>query len=202
LSIPVYTIFKNLTIILIAYGEVIWFGGKVTRLTLASFGLMVFSSIIAAYGDISRHMAMSVLSMPHSSDSLAGGSVDPVTHAMKPAYDVLGAEKAKIAAAYDAGQGDAVLDGMGSIINSGYVWMFLNCLCSAAFVLGMRGRMKSANIKEWETCLLNNILSIPVLLVMSFVSPYSSARTIALIRILLRVQLVEDWSQANFARNL
>lgn len=41
LSIPVYTIFKNLTIILIAYGEVIWFGGRVTGLTLVSFLLMV-----------------------------------------------------------------------------------------------------------------------------------------------------------------
>ncbi|KAL3431562.1 GDP-mannose transporter 1 [Aspergillus tetrazonus] len=52
LSIPVYTIFKNLTIILIAYGEVLWFGGSVTNLTLFSFGLMVFSSIIAAWADI------------------------------------------------------------------------------------------------------------------------------------------------------
>lgn len=41
LSVPVYTIFKNLTIILIAYGEVLWFGGIVTPLTLVSFGLMV-----------------------------------------------------------------------------------------------------------------------------------------------------------------
>lgn len=59
LSIPVYTIFKNLTIILIvsmlrlasisgiafipaqAYGEVIWFGGRVTGLTFVSFILMV-----------------------------------------------------------------------------------------------------------------------------------------------------------------
>lgn len=40
LRIPVYTIFKNLTIILIAYGEVIWFGGSVTRMMLISFGLM------------------------------------------------------------------------------------------------------------------------------------------------------------------
>lgn len=32
LSIPVYTIFKNLTIILIAYGEVLWFGGSVTTM--------------------------------------------------------------------------------------------------------------------------------------------------------------------------
>lgn len=52
LSVPVYTIFKNLTIIAIAYGEVLWFGGSVTPLTLLSFGLMVLSSIIAAWADI------------------------------------------------------------------------------------------------------------------------------------------------------
>ncbi|KAF8633246.1 hypothetical protein AX15_001441 [Amanita polypyramis BW_CC] len=53
LSIPVYTIFKNLTIILIAYGEVLWFGGRVTTLTLVSFLFMVISSIIAAWSDVS-----------------------------------------------------------------------------------------------------------------------------------------------------
>lgn len=53
LSIPVYTIFKNLTIILIAYGEVLWFGGKVTTMALGSFLLMVLSSVIACYGDSS-----------------------------------------------------------------------------------------------------------------------------------------------------
>ncbi|WRT69227.1 GDP-mannose transporter 1 [Kwoniella shivajii] len=53
LSIPVYTIFKNLTIILIAYGEVFMFNGNVTGLTLCSFALMVGSSIIAAWADIS-----------------------------------------------------------------------------------------------------------------------------------------------------
>jgi GDP-mannose transporter len=52
LSIPVYTIFKNLTIILIAYGEVLWFGGTVTSMALFSFGLMVLSSVIAAWADI------------------------------------------------------------------------------------------------------------------------------------------------------
>lgn len=40
LPIPVYTIFKNLTIILIAYGEVLWFGGSVTSMMMISFGLM------------------------------------------------------------------------------------------------------------------------------------------------------------------
>lgn len=57
LSIPVYTIFKNLTIILIAYGEVLWFGGSVTPMALFSFGLMVVSSIIAAWADIQHAMS-------------------------------------------------------------------------------------------------------------------------------------------------
>lgn len=52
LSIPVYTIFKNLTIILTAYGEVLWFGGSISSMTLFSFGLMVLSSIVAAWADI------------------------------------------------------------------------------------------------------------------------------------------------------
>src|SRR3954470_12430721 len=52
LSVPVYTIFKNLAIIVTAYGEVIWFGGSVTPSALASFGLMVLSSVVAAWADI------------------------------------------------------------------------------------------------------------------------------------------------------
>lgn len=52
LSVPVYTIFKNLTIIVIAYGEILWFGGSVTPLLLLSFGFMVLSSIVAAWADI------------------------------------------------------------------------------------------------------------------------------------------------------
>lgn len=52
LTVPVYTIFKNLTIIVIAYGEVLWFNGRVTPMALLSFGLMVMSSIIAALSDI------------------------------------------------------------------------------------------------------------------------------------------------------
>jgi multidrug transporter EmrE-like cation transporter len=53
LSVPVYTIFKNLTIIVTAYGEVLWFGGSVRPLALLSFGLMVLSSVIAAWADTS-----------------------------------------------------------------------------------------------------------------------------------------------------
>ncbi|KAF4595397.1 GDP-mannose transporter [Ophiocordyceps camponoti-floridani] len=51
LSVPVYTIFKNLTIIVIAYGEMLWFGGSVSPLSLVSFVLMVSSSMLAAWAD-------------------------------------------------------------------------------------------------------------------------------------------------------
>ncbi|KAK4510586.1 uncharacterized protein ATC70_005017 [Mucor velutinosus] len=53
LPIPVYTIFKNLTIILIAYGEVLWFGGNVTSMMMMSFGLMTLSSVVAGWNDVS-----------------------------------------------------------------------------------------------------------------------------------------------------
>ena len=64
ISIPTYTIFKNLTIILIAYGEVLWFGGSVTGLALLSFGLMVLSSVVSAWADISAALG-SYSSAPH-----------------------------------------------------------------------------------------------------------------------------------------
>ncbi|CCF60337.1 hypothetical protein KAFR_0J02730 [Kazachstania africana CBS 2517] len=51
LAVPIYTIFKNLTIILIAYGEVLFFGGNVTAMELSSFLLMVLSSVVATLGD-------------------------------------------------------------------------------------------------------------------------------------------------------
>ncbi|KAJ5150506.1 UAA transporter [Penicillium coprophilum] len=134
LSIPVYTIFKNLTIILIAYGEVLWFGGSVTNLTLFSFGLMVFSSLIAAWADI------------------------------KHAVESTGDTSSKV-----------------STLNAGYVWMLINCLCTSSYVLGMRKRIKLTNFKDFDTMFYNNLLSIPVLIVLTL--------------------LVEDWSSANLARN-
>ncbi|KAK9371348.1 hypothetical protein V1509DRAFT_614393 [Lipomyces kononenkoae] len=136
LSIPVYTIFKNLTIILIAYGEVLWFGGSVTGLALFSFGLMVLSSIVAAWADIRN------------------------------AIESYGSEGASsnIAA-----------------LNAGYIWMFTNCAASAAYVLGMRKRIKLTNFKDFDTMFYNNLLSIPVLLACSL--------------------LLEDWSVENINRN-
>lgn len=59
LSVPVFTIFKNVTIILIAYGEVIWFQGTITPLILFSFGLIILSSVVAAWSDISSAAVVS-----------------------------------------------------------------------------------------------------------------------------------------------
>ncbi|CDO77653.1 hypothetical protein BN946_scf184969.g4 [Trametes cinnabarina] len=145
LSIPVYTIFKNLTIILIAYGEVIWFGGRVTALTLVSFILMVVSSIIAAWADIS--------------DALVVG--DPaVTEATSVFANVSGAI---------------------TKMNVGYLWMFLNCATSAAYVLTMRKRIKVTGFSDWDTMFYNNLLSIPVLGIASIIA--------------------EDWGYENLSLN-
>jgi GDP-mannose transporter len=108
LSIPVYTIFKNLTIILIAYGEVLWFGGSVTPMALFSFGLMVLSSVIAAWADIK--------------------------HALEFHGQMSAEATARIAT-----------------LNAGYIWMLTNCLCTAAYVLGMRKRIKLTNFKDFDS---------------------------------------------------
>ncbi len=108
LSVPVYTIFKNLTIILIAYGEVLWFGGSVTNMALLSFGLIVLSSVIAAWSDVQHALATH------------GQSNDKATEAI-------------------------------STLNAGYIWMMLNCFCSAAYVLSMRKRIKLTNFKDFDS---------------------------------------------------
>ncbi|KAG9065826.1 GDP-mannose transporter into the lumen of the Golgi [Linnemannia hyalina] len=95
LSIPLYTIFKNLTIILIAYGEVL-------------------SSVIAGWSDLKSF---------------------------------------------------APSDGI--VFNIGYFWMGLNCFSSAGYVLYMRKRIKYFNFKDFDTVYYNNILSLPVMLVLS-----------------------------------
>ncbi len=109
LSIPVYTIFKNLTIILIAYGEVLWFGGSVSSMALFSFGLMVFSSVIAAWADI-KH------------------ALESHGHATSPAV----AQQL-------------------ATLNSGYIWMFANCISTACYILGMRKRIKLTNFKDFDS---------------------------------------------------
>jgi GDP-mannose transporter len=155
LSVPVYTIFKNLTIIVIAYGEVLWFGGKVTRLLLLSFGLMALSSIVAAWADIQA----AINGIGHSEDTSVAIST----------------------------------------LNAGYMWMGLNVLCTASYVLGTRKTINSLNFKDWDskfliTCRIvtptdqnqpamfyNNLLSLPIIIICSLVT--------------------EDWSSENLAKN-
>ncbi len=55
LSVPVFTIFKNLTIIIVAYAETNVFGGHVTRLMLASFLLMVHYILVFLILYIMQH---------------------------------------------------------------------------------------------------------------------------------------------------
>lgn len=110
LSIPVYTIFKNLTIILIAYGEVLWFGGSVSGMSLLSFGLMVLSSVVAAWADITHALNA------HAGDAVTGEAAEKL-----------------------------------ATLNAGYIWMGLNCFCSAGYVLGMRKRIKLTNFKDFDS---------------------------------------------------
>lgn len=147
LSVPVFTIFKNLTIIVIAYGEVLWFGGRMTSLMLLAFGLIVLSSVVAAWADIQAVLADAGSSSgePTSSSDLRQAS-------------------------------DAV-----STLNAGYGWMGLNVFCAAAFVLGMRRRIKNMGFSDWDTMFYNNALTIPVLVIGTV--------------------LTEDWSGDNVARN-
>lgn len=55
LSIPIYTIFKNLTIIIIAYGEKFFYGDHTNVLGFVSFILILFSSTIAYLGDVKSY---------------------------------------------------------------------------------------------------------------------------------------------------
>ncbi|KAJ3002042.1 GDP-mannose transporter into the lumen of the Golgi, partial [Thoreauomyces humboldtii] len=53
LSIPLFTIFKNLTIIIIAYSERTFMrGSPVTSLMMVAFGMMLTSSLVAGWADI------------------------------------------------------------------------------------------------------------------------------------------------------
>lgn len=108
LSIPVYTIFKNLTIILIAYGEVLWFGGAVSSMALLSFGLMVLSSVVAAWADIKHALESHGTASSAATEQLA-------------------------------------------TLNAGYLWMLMNCLSTASYVLGMRKRIKLTNFKDFDS---------------------------------------------------
>ncbi|KAF9981992.1 GDP-mannose transporter into the lumen of the Golgi [Modicella reniformis] len=90
LSIPVYTIFKNLTIILIAYGEVLWFGTKVTPLMLLSFAFMRMHKTIDA-PDVRSALIVAILLSGVSSFLISYGSAWCVRCTSSTTYSMVGA---------------------------------------------------------------------------------------------------------------
>ncbi|WFD44399.1 GDP-mannose transporter into the lumen of the Golgi [Malassezia psittaci] len=164
MDIPIYTIFKNLTIILIAYGEMIWFGGRITRMIFTSFVLMVLSSVVAAWPDISGSFSSSSTQL----HSRAQPSNALGLYSALPTMPTSNASAAQSSNWSNLGQ-------------NGYLWMLTNCMVSAAYVLVMRKRIKLTGFKDWDTMFYNNLLSIPVLIIMSFA--------------------VENWSTETLQRN-
>ena len=49
-----------------------------------------------------------------------------------------------------------------------YGWMIANCFSSAFFALTMRYKIKEFGFKDFDTVFYNNLLSVPILLVCSF----------------------------------
>lgn len=66
--------------------------------------------------------------------------------------------------------------------NVGYLWMLINCVATATYLLTMRKRIKLTGFKDWDSMMYNNLLSIPILVLASI--------------------LFEDWGSASLARNL
>jgi GDP-mannose transporter len=100
-----------------AYGEVIWFGGRVTALTLLSFFFMVRGSPSACAWGISnfRQVLSSIIAAWSDVSSAISDSLPAVSD----------------------GASFASLQGMASVVhklNVGYLWMLTNCLTSAAYV--------------------------------------------------------------------
>lgn len=156
LPVPIYTIFKNLTIILIAYGEVLFFGGRVTTLELGAFMLMVLSSVVATVGD------------------------NQAKHELgKRLVEKAAANVASTANAGVASTAAAAAASVSSSINIGYFWMLGNCVSSALFVLVMRMRIKLTNFKDFDTMFYNNAVALPILLISSFVLEDWSSENIA-----------------------
>lgn len=89
LAVPIYTIFKNLTIILIAYGEVLFFGGSVTSMELSSFLLMVLSSVVATWGDQQALAAKAASSLNETVSAFNIGYVWMFTNCISSALFVL-----------------------------------------------------------------------------------------------------------------
>lgn len=102
LSVPMVTIFKNFTTIMITMGDYLLFKHPLSMGIMFSLSLMLFGSIVAALNDLE--------------------------------FTALG-----------------------------YLWMIVNCVVSAAYVLYIRAAMKGTKLSEFGNVYYNNALSIPLL---------------------------------------
>ncbi|KAF9221414.1 UDP-galactose transporter [Gyrodon lividus] len=157
LSIPVYTIFKNLTIILIAYGEVMWFNGRITGLTMIAFLLMVLSSVLAAWTDVNN--------VTDTSNDLP-----PASAAIGVGLDIM----STMAQRLNIGYCWMLLN---CLTSAGYASPSLSCtfkkkemlMVTCRQVLLMRKRIKATGFSDWDSMFYNNMLSTPVLVVFSVI---------------------------------
>lgn len=108
LTVAMFTVFKNLTIIIIALGEERLFASKITGLMWVSFGLMVMGSVVGGFNDLGFN-------------------------------------------------------------GRGYFWMTLNSASNAAYLLYMKGAIKGIGFSDFDSVFYNNVLSLPILLVLSLI---------------------------------
>ncbi|KAI8901365.1 hypothetical protein BC833DRAFT_577911 [Globomyces pollinis-pini] len=123
ISIPILTIFKNITIILIAYLEYLFLNQRINNMIWISFILIVLSSIMGGYGDTLTVTIQSNLFI-------------------------------------------------------GYTWMFFNCCSTAFFTVYMKYKLKSVQFKDFDTVYFNNVLAIPLLLLLSLMNERDQAKIV------------------------
>lgn len=108
LTVAMFTVFKNLTIIVVALGEQHFFASKITPFMWCAFAMMVLGSVIGGFNDLK--------------------------------FNALG-----------------------------YFWMSLNSAASAAYLLYMKRTIKFVNFADFDSSFYSNVLSLPILLVLSLV---------------------------------
>ncbi|KAI8901366.1 hypothetical protein BC833DRAFT_577914 [Globomyces pollinis-pini] len=117
LSIAMMTVFKNVTIVLVAYLDYkILKNYQINGLMLVSFGFIIASSLISGYGDF------------------------------------IGKDNGKDSVWY------------------GYFWMACDCIATAAYTIMMKYTLNKVEFNDYDTIYFNNLLPIPILLILSFVS--------------------------------
>ncbi|KAH9386096.1 GDP-mannose transporter [Nematocida major] len=129
LSISLFTVLKNLTIPVIAVHDTLFNNYQITRLTLLSFFLIVFSSFLGAY----------------SSDRHRKDSPSPI----------------------------------------GLLWMLLNCLSSAAYIIRFNKIVRATKVPSIFAAWAVNMLASPLIFTCFLVEGIKSVKTATLREILI-----------------